>query len=77
MVAVRARPFGVSILGQWFGASVPSRPAAAFTVTLLGIIYSFFVQGRPRNLAKIGLRVLVFVLVLSRSTWVSIIPLKR
>ena len=66
MAAVRARPFGVAILGEWFGASVPSRPVSAFTATILGITYSFFVQGRPRNLAKIGVRVLVFALVLSR-----------
>ncbi|MGI8519698.1 MAG: hypothetical protein ACR2MC_03670 [Actinomycetota bacterium] len=66
MVAVRARPFGVAILGEWFGASVPSRPVSAFTATILGIAYSFFVQGRPRNLAKIGVRVLVLALVLSR-----------
>ena len=66
MVAARARPFGVSNLGDWFGASLPSRPVSAFMVTILGITYSFFVQGRPRNLAKIGVRVLVVALVLSR-----------
>ena len=66
MLAVRARPFGVAILGDWLGSSLPSRPVAAFTVTLLGITYSFFVHGRPRNLAKIGLRVLVLLLVIPR-----------
>jgi hypothetical protein len=66
MVAVRARPLGVSILGDWFGGSLPSRPVAALTTTLLGITYSFFVPGRARNLAKLGVRVPIALLVLAR-----------
>src|SRR5215213_3028756 len=53
MVAVRARPVGIPILGEWLGSSLPSRPVAALAATLLGITYGFFVPGRPRNLAKI------------------------
>jgi tRNA A-37 threonylcarbamoyl transferase component Bud32 len=65
-LAVRARPFGVSILGEWYGGSLPSRPVAAFTSTLLGIAYSFFVAGAPRNLAKSALRVALGILVFAR-----------
>jgi hypothetical protein len=66
MLAVRARPFGVSILGEWFGGSLPSKPLAALTTTLLGIAYSFFVPGRPRNLAKNAVRLPLVLLALAR-----------
>jgi tRNA A-37 threonylcarbamoyl transferase component Bud32 len=65
-LAVRARPFGVSILGEWYGGSLPSRPVATFAATLLAIAYSFFVAGRPRNLAKSALRVALAILVVAR-----------
>ena len=51
-VAVRARPFGVAILGEWFGASVPSRPVSAFTATILGITYSFLRAGTAAQSRK-------------------------
>jgi tRNA A-37 threonylcarbamoyl transferase component Bud32/membrane-associated phospholipid phosphatase len=48
----RPRPFGIEILDHWQGSSHPSRPMAALAVTLLGILYTTFVAGRPRNYGK-------------------------
>lgn len=48
----RARPFGVTIIGNWDGFAFPSRPVAALGVSLLGIAYTLTVPGRPRELAK-------------------------
>jgi membrane-associated phospholipid phosphatase len=52
LLFVRSRPLDVDIIGRWQGSSVPSRPAAAVAVTLLGIIYSLLVHGRQRNIGK-------------------------
>jgi len=48
----RARPFGVVILTDWNGFSMPSRPIAALAVTLFGMAYALVPAGRPRYLAK-------------------------
>ena len=66
MAAVRARPFGVDIIGHWQGSSLPSRPVAAFAATLIGILYSLFVPGRPRNRAKWVATVLILLLCIAR-----------
>ena len=46
------RPFGVEILTDWTGYSMPSRPIAALAVTLFGMTYALVPAGRPRYLAK-------------------------
>ena len=62
----RARPVGVEILGSWEGSSIPSRPVAAMAATLVGIIYTLVVPGRPRNRAKVVVGVVLGALVLAR-----------
>ncbi|MDQ3620408.1 MAG: phosphatase PAP2 family protein [Actinomycetota bacterium] len=66
MVAVRARPFGVDIIGHWQGSSLPSRPVAAFAATLIGILYSLIVPGRHRNRAKWLAAALILLLCMAR-----------
>jgi tRNA A-37 threonylcarbamoyl transferase component Bud32/membrane-associated phospholipid phosphatase len=65
-VFVRARPLDVSILGNWEGSSMPSRPAAALAVTLVGIAYSLVVAGKPRSWAKLAVYSIVVVFGLAR-----------
>ncbi len=48
----RPRPLGVRIIGSWEGSAFPSRPIAALSVTLLGIVYTLVIPGRPRQRAK-------------------------
>ncbi len=48
----RPRPFGVVILTDWNGFSMPSRPIAALAVTLFGMAYALVPAGRERYLAK-------------------------
>jgi tRNA A-37 threonylcarbamoyl transferase component Bud32/membrane-associated phospholipid phosphatase len=42
----RPRPFGVAIIGDWAGFSMPSAAVAALAGTLLGIGFGFFPDGR-------------------------------
>ena len=48
----RPRPFGVEILWQWQGFSMPSRPMASVAVTLVGMAYSLIPHGRYRDSSK-------------------------
>jgi tRNA A-37 threonylcarbamoyl transferase component Bud32/membrane-associated phospholipid phosphatase len=50
--AARPRPLEIEILGNWEGASHPSRPLAALAVTLIGIAYTLVPAGRWRTRAK-------------------------
>jgi tRNA A-37 threonylcarbamoyl transferase component Bud32 len=50
----RPRPFGVEILTDWQGFSLPSRPMAALAVTLFGMAYALVPGGRARFVAKCG-----------------------
>jgi tRNA A-37 threonylcarbamoyl transferase component Bud32 len=52
MAISRPRPLGTEWLIYWEGPSQPSRPVAALVVTLVGIVYSLVVHGKPRNIAK-------------------------
>lgn len=52
VVFYRARPFDVTILTGWAGPSLPSRTTASLAVTLVGIAYTLIVPGRPRDVAK-------------------------
>jgi tRNA A-37 threonylcarbamoyl transferase component Bud32 len=57
----RLRPDGIEILADWAGFSFPSVPYAAFTVTLIAMIYALVVPGRPR---MISLRAATALIVL-------------
>jgi tRNA A-37 threonylcarbamoyl transferase component Bud32 len=46
------RPLGVEILGDWSGYAHPSRPVAALTATLIGMLYSLAPTGRLRRIGK-------------------------
>jgi tRNA A-37 threonylcarbamoyl transferase component Bud32 len=48
----RHRPLGVQIIGDWEGFSMPSRPVAGLSITLIGMVYALVVPGRPRSIAK-------------------------
>ena len=48
VVVARPRPSGVPILGSWAGFSHPSRPMVAFSLTVIGAVYTLVPQGRWR-----------------------------
>jgi tRNA A-37 threonylcarbamoyl transferase component Bud32/membrane-associated phospholipid phosphatase len=50
--APRAKPLGVRVIGDWEGSSFPSRPVAALSTALTGVLYTLTVPGRQRQLAK-------------------------
>jgi tRNA A-37 threonylcarbamoyl transferase component Bud32 len=63
----RPRPLGIEILGDWEGFAMPSGPVAALAGTLVGMIYSLVVPGRPRDRSKWVVGGLIGALVLSRT----------
>ena len=62
----RPRPYGVTIIGDWVGFSLPSIPMAILAACLLGIAYSLVVPGRPREWAKLGIGVVLATVALAR-----------
>jgi tRNA A-37 threonylcarbamoyl transferase component Bud32/membrane-associated phospholipid phosphatase len=66
LIFVRARPVGLTILGHWQGASLPSRPVALLAVTAMGLSYTMITAGGARDIAKRASQVLVLTLGLSR-----------
>ena len=66
-IIARPRPFGIPILAGWQGYSMPSRPVAGITVTLLGAAYALVVAGRARFAAKWVIGVVLALLLLSRT----------
>ena len=62
----RPRPYGVEILTDWDGFSMPSRPVASLAVTLVGMAYALVPAGRQRFLAKCAAAVVVWLVVLAR-----------
>jgi tRNA A-37 threonylcarbamoyl transferase component Bud32/membrane-associated phospholipid phosphatase len=66
LAVARPRPLGIDMIGHWEGFSNPSRPVAVFAVTLVGIIYSLVVPGRPRSIAKYVIGVLIGALCIAR-----------
>ena len=48
----RPRPFDVTQIGDWQGFSLPSAPAAIVSFTVVGIVFTMVVPGRPRSTAK-------------------------
>jgi tRNA A-37 threonylcarbamoyl transferase component Bud32 len=67
ILLARPRPLGIEILGDWEGFAMPSGPVAALAGTLVGMIYSLVVPGRPRDRSKWVVGGLIAALVLSRT----------
>ena len=61
-VLLRPRPLEIEILGDWAMFANPSRPVAAFSAILVGMLYALAPQGRPRQLGKAGVVCLVAAL---------------
>ena len=59
------RPLGVDIIGDWSGYANPSRPVAALTAILMGMVYSMAPAGRLRRTGKPLIAALVTALSLS------------
>jgi len=66
LVSTRVRPLGVQIIGPWNGFSMPSRPLAGLAVSLIGIVYSLIVAGRPRYIAKWAVGVVLLIVIVAR-----------
>ncbi len=65
-VTKRPRPYGVTIIGDWIGFSMPSFPVAILAACLMGIAYSLVVPGRPREWAKVCIGVLLALVAFAR-----------
>ncbi len=57
----RARPFGVTILGDWNGWAQPSRPVMMGTAVLVGAYCCLVPTGRWRTIVALGSAALVFL----------------
>ena len=53
-LAARPRPYSITAIADWEGFSSPSRPVAALTAVLVGMVYMEVVAGRPRWYAKLA-----------------------
>jgi tRNA A-37 threonylcarbamoyl transferase component Bud32 len=62
----RPRPYDVTIIGDWYGFSLPAAQIALVTILGIGISYSLVVAGRPRTIAKLVTAVVVFVFGISQ-----------
>ncbi|HEY7102089.1 MAG TPA: phosphatase PAP2 family protein [Mycobacteriales bacterium] len=62
----RARPYGVTIIGDWTGYAAPSFPILTLAFGLVGITYSLVVPGRPRDWAKLGIAVVIALVAFAR-----------
>jgi tRNA A-37 threonylcarbamoyl transferase component Bud32 len=65
-LTTRPRPFGVTIIGDWIGFSLPSFPVAILAACLMGITYSMVVPGRPRTAAKLVVAVVLVAVAFAR-----------
>jgi tRNA A-37 threonylcarbamoyl transferase component Bud32/membrane-associated phospholipid phosphatase len=66
LLTKRPRPYGVTIIGDWIGFSMPSFPVAILAACLMGIAYSLVVPGRPRGLAKLVITVVLVAVIFAR-----------
>ena len=66
MVTKRPRPYGVTIIGDWIGFSMPSFPVAILAACLMGIAYALVVPGRPRGWAKLVITVVLVAVIFAR-----------
>ncbi len=62
----RPRPFGVTILAGWNGFSMPSRPLAGLSVSLMGVAYALIPHGRVRNRAKWAIALVLLAVAFAR-----------
>jgi len=62
----RPRAYGVTILADWQGFSMPSRPMAGLAITLIGMAYCLVVPGRQRFQMKWVIAGILFVLAAAR-----------
>ena len=65
-LTTRPRPYGVTIIGDWIGFSLPSFPVAILAACLMGIAYSLVVPGRPREWAKLCVAVVLVAVAFAR-----------
>jgi len=62
----RARPYGVTIIGDWTGYAAPSFPILTLAAGLVGLTYSMVVPGRPREWAKLVIAVVIALVAFAR-----------
>jgi len=65
-LALRPRPDGVEILGEWRDSALPSRPVAWLSASLVGLGYVLLPAGRMRNRVKLASAGLVGLFVLAQ-----------
>ncbi len=66
LLTKRPRPYGVTIVGDWIGFSLPSFPVAILAACLMGVAYSLVVPGRPRAWAKLAVAVVLAAVAFAR-----------
>ncbi len=52
-VIAKPRPYGVEIIGNWGGYSMPSPSVTVVAAIVIGLVYTLVVPGRARTLAKL------------------------
>jgi tRNA A-37 threonylcarbamoyl transferase component Bud32/membrane-associated phospholipid phosphatase len=67
VLLLRPRPFGVEILGDWREFAMPSLPMAACAAMLMNALYSLVPAGRPRQIGKLVVGMLLVLTGLSRA----------
>jgi serine/threonine-protein kinase RIO1/membrane-associated phospholipid phosphatase len=63
----RPRPFGVEILTDWDGFSMPSRPIASLAVTLFAMSYALVPAGRQRWATKWAAAIVIALVWIART----------
>ena len=66
LLVQRARPYGVTIIGDWTGYAAPSFPILTLAAGLVGLTYSMVVPGRPREWAKLVTAVVIGLVAFAR-----------
>jgi tRNA A-37 threonylcarbamoyl transferase component Bud32/membrane-associated phospholipid phosphatase len=62
----RSRPLGEITIGPWSGYALPSRPVLGLAASLVGILYTLVVPGRPRWTGKLVAGGIVGALAVAR-----------
>ncbi|WP_345771915.1 phosphatase PAP2 family protein [Geodermatophilus sabuli] len=62
----RPRPYGVEVLGDWSGYSMPSLPVTVLAAFLVSTVYALVPAGRPRTIGKAVVAGLLTLTALSR-----------
>jgi membrane-associated phospholipid phosphatase/serine/threonine-protein kinase RIO1 len=66
VVLLRPRPFGVEILGDWWGFAMPSLPMTVCAAMLMNGLYSLIPSGRLRQIGKLVVAAVLLLTALSR-----------